>query len=118
MIARFNPSEVITCGATLGGHAALVFGTLLAASRVVAVEPVAHLIADELERYNDRRWRSVLAALPVPSPGQGFNALETMTRCRFSGEAFVLFGTGRGSANDEAAHLNLVHAQWLAAPTA
>jgi hypothetical protein len=114
MIASFNASEVITCGVALGGHAALVFGALLAASRVVAVEPVAHLIADELERYNDRRWRNVLAALPGPSPGQRFNAVDVMTRCGFAGEAFVLCGTGRVNANDYAAHLNLIHAQWLA----
>ena len=114
MIARFNASKVITCGAALGGHAALVFGAILAATRVVAVEPVAHLVADELERYNDRRWRDVLAALPEPSPGQRFNALDVMTRCQFGGDAFVLFGTGRGNADGQAAHLNLVHAQWLA----
>jgi hypothetical protein len=114
MIASFNASEVIACGVALGGHAALVFGALLAASRVVALEPVAHLIANELDCYNDRRWRNILAALPAPSPGQTFNALTVMTRCRFDGDAFVLFGTGRGDAGSQAAHLNLVHAQWLA----
>jgi hypothetical protein len=114
IIARSSASEVITCGSALDGHAALVFGALLAASRIVAVEPVAHLIADQLERYNDQRWQNVLAALPVSSPGQQFDALEVLTRCRFGGDALVLFGTGRGIANDQAAHLNLVHAQWLA----
>lgn len=114
LIAELAPTEVITCGSGLGGHASLVFGTLLGARRIVAVEPVAHLIAEELTLYNDRRWQRVLARLPEPSPAREYAVPTLMASCRFNGHGFVLFGTGRGVDLAQAAHLNLVHAQWLA----
>ena len=67
MIVRLAPSEIVTFGTGLGGHAALIFGVLLGARRIVAVEPAAHLIGDVLARYNDRRWQRELAALPDPA---------------------------------------------------
>ena len=65
-LAASAAGDVTTFGRGLGGYSALVFGVLLRARRIVTVEPVAHLIAEELARYCDRRWERVLPALPDP----------------------------------------------------
>lgn len=114
IVAGLEPTEVFTCGTGLGGHAALIFGVLLGADRIVAFEPPAHLIADELARYNDRRWRSLMTELPSPELARSFEVPALMTRRQFAGHAFVLYGTGRGDEHNDAAHQNLIHAQWLA----
>jgi hypothetical protein len=114
IIVGLDPAEILTCGSGLGGHAALIFGVLLGADRIVAFEPAAHLIADELARYNDRRWQGLMTALPDPSLARKFDVPALMASRDFSGHAFVLFGTGRGNESNEDAHQNLIHAQWLA----
>ena len=114
MIAGSGAAGVVAAGAGLGGHAALVFGTLLGAARIVAVEPVAHLIAEELASYNDRRWARVLAAIPRPSPARLFDVPTLMGRRGFTGVALVLFGTGRAGGDVQSVHPSQVHAEWLA----
>ena len=111
-IDKRAPSELIICGTGLGGYAALVFGALLGADRIVAVEPASHLIQAELELYNDRRWQRESASVPDPSLASQYAATRLLEA--FAGEAFVLFGTGRHTPCGQAAHLNLIHAQWLA----
>lgn len=116
VVAGREPSvdTLITCGAGAGGHAALVLGILLGAARVVAAEPPAHLIADELELYHDLRWARTLAALPDPAEARRFDVSALLATTGWPGRAFVLLGTGRGNAHHDAVHQNAIHAHRLA----
>jgi hypothetical protein len=114
MIEDFAPSQVITFGEGAGGHAALVFGVLLGASRIVALEPPAHLIADELQRYNDRRWHHELDELPDPATARKYDVIPLIAAAGFHGRAFILFGTQRSNDYHDAVHLTTIHAHRLA----
>jgi hypothetical protein len=91
-----------------------VYGILLGARRIVAIEPPAHLIADELARYNDRRWGHLLAALPDPSQAVEYDVVPLIERARFDGRAFVLLGTRRRNDHPDAVPLDAIHAHRLA----
>ncbi|WP_406698814.1 cupin-like domain-containing protein [Singulisphaera sp. Ch08] len=114
MIVEFAPSEVITFGEGVGGHAALVFGVLLGASRIVALEPPAHLIADELQRYHDRRWQHELNELPDLITARKYDVPRLIEDRGFNGRAYILFGTQPGNDHYDAVHLNTIHAHRLA----
>lgn len=114
MVAELAPSELVTCGAGIGGHAALVFGILLGAARIVAFEPPGHLIADELALYNDRRWHLELAELPDPAEASRFDPSALIAETGFRGRIRVLLGTQRSNAYHDAVHQNVVHAHRLA----
>ena len=109
-----EPSEVVTFGEGLGGHAALVFGAALGARRIVAVEPVSHLDADELARHHDRRWERAVAALDDPSLARRSDVHALFDRLGYDGRAFVLFGTRRGNDHHDAVNQNVIHAHRLA----
>jgi pimeloyl-ACP methyl ester carboxylesterase len=114
LIAELAPSEIITFGEGIGGHAALVYGALLSATRIVAIEPPSHLIADELALYNDRRWERVLAELPEPATARRHDVPALFDRTGYPGRAYVLFGTQRGNPHHDAVNHNVIHAQRLA----
>jgi hypothetical protein len=114
LFAELAPSEVITFGEGIGGHAALVYGALLGATRIVAIEPPSHLIADELALYNDRRWERALAELPEPATARRYDVPALFARTSYAGRAYVLFGTRRGNEHPDAVHYNVIHAHRLA----
>ena len=115
MFNGFQPSEVIACGTGLGGHAVLVFGALLYATRVVAVEPVAHLIAQELASYNDRRWRGVLEDAPRIAAAARFRRPGCDPAAPGSPATPSSCSARVGAtAPPRPAHHNLIHAHWLA----
>jgi hypothetical protein len=114
LIAELAPSEVITFGEGIGGHAALVYGALIGATRIVAIEPPSHLIADELALHNDRRWERALAELPEPATARRHDVPALFARTSYAGRAYVLFGTRRGNEHHDAVHHNVIHAHRLA----
>ncbi len=114
IIDGLGPSRLITLGEGVGGHAALVFGILLRADRIVAVQPAAHLIAGVLEQYADRRWPGTLAEMPDPAEAERFDAYALLGRHSFDGHAHILLGTRRTTDGADAVHQNAIHAQWLA----
>ncbi len=113
IIDGLEPSRLITLGEGVGGHAALVFGILLRADRIVAVQPAAHLIGPVLERYADRRWPGTLAEMPDLDEAERFDAFALMRRRSYEGHAHVLLGTRRTNDGVDAVHQNAIHAQWL-----
>ncbi len=113
MIVGLEPSEIITFGEGLGGLAALIFGVLLGARRVVAVEPVAHLIRDELVRYHDRRWEEALSEFPKPTLAKEYQIATLIARNGFDGRIHALYGTRPGNNQADTVHLNVIHAYWL-----
>ena len=113
LIDGLAPSRIIAVGRGVGGHAALVYGVMLGASRIVAIEPYAHLIGDVLEQYHDLRRPSELSRLPDPSVARRFEVNSLIDRRGYPGDVRVLLGTRRGNAHADAVHQNSIHAHWL-----
>jgi hypothetical protein len=114
LIKELAPSAIITFGEGLGGHAALVYGGLLGASRIVAIEPPAHLIADELASHNDHRWERALVELPEPEIARHYDVPSLFKRIGYTGRAFILLGSRRGNDHHDAVSHNVIHAHRLA----
>jgi hypothetical protein len=114
LVSALRPARVVACGAGAAGHAAMVHGILLGASRIVVVEPPAHLIADELALYHDSRWEHALDALPDPAEARRFDVSALLEQSAFDGEVLLLLGTRRGNDHHDAVHQNSIHAHRLA----
>ena len=114
LIDELAPGRVLTCGSGVAGHAALVYGVLLGASRIVAVEPLAHRVAESLAQYHDRRTYPELAHEPDPALARRCDVFPLMGRSGFKGEAHILLGSRRTNDHPDAVHLNAIHAEWLA----
>ena len=114
IINELSPDRVITIGRGIGGHAALVYGVLLGAGRIVAIEPFAHLVEEVLEAYNDRRWPRELDRMPDPALARRFEVTGLIDREGYRGHAHILLGTRRIDDHEEAVHLSSIHAHWLA----
>ncbi len=114
LIDELAPERVLTCGSGVAGHAALVYGVLLGASRIVAVEPLAHRVAESLAMYHDRRTYPELAHEPDPALARRCDVFPLMGRSGFQGEAHILLGSRRTNDHPDAVHLNAIHAEWLA----
>jgi|GEM_PF-5878815 len=114
LITELSPSEVIAFGTGLGGHAALVYGILLGVQRIVAIDPPAHLIAEDLVRHNDHRWHAELSELPEETLARRYDVVTLASQTSFKGRAFILFGTQHANEHADAVHLDVLHAHWLA----
>ena len=114
MIAELAPGRIMTLGGGVAGHAALVYGVLLGADRIIVVEPLAHLIDEVLEQYHDRRMHPDLASKPDQTLARRCEVVPLMGRVGFPGEAHVLLGSRRVNDHPDAVHLNAIHAEWLA----
>ncbi len=58
----------MTIGQSMGGYAALLFGTLLDADRIVAFGPLSHLDPAEAARAGDLRFLRIMQSLAADPP--------------------------------------------------
>jgi pimeloyl-ACP methyl ester carboxylesterase len=63
LIACQRVDRLVTVGSSAGGYAALVFGTLLDADRVLCFAPQTTIDPDILSRMSDHRWTGLLRDL-------------------------------------------------------
>jgi acetyl esterase/lipase len=63
MLADHELDRLVVAGASAGGYAALVFGTLLGADTVLCFSPQTILDLDVLDRMGDHRWDEQLKPL-------------------------------------------------------
>jgi pimeloyl-ACP methyl ester carboxylesterase len=94
LIDAIHPSRVITIGQSMGGYAAIMFGMLLRAERIVAFGPLSHLNPDEAIRFGDRDFLSVMQSLQLDPPRSLCTDLVQLGReVDYQGELHVIFGT-------------------------
>lgn len=106
-----QPSEVITIGQSMGGYAALVFGALLEADKVVAFAPQAFIDASLLESYNDRRYTTVLREICDSKLESKYLDIVTLYQhYDRQPKVHVFFGTKGGDSEAETVHLDALHA--------
>jgi hypothetical protein len=58
IINKINYSMIITIGGSMGGYAALLFGSLLSVNGIIAFGPQTFIDKDNREKYKDNRWKS------------------------------------------------------------
>jgi hypothetical protein len=63
LVAAQKPRRLVMTGASAGGYAALVFGTLLGADVVLCFSPQTLLEPEQLEQIDDHRWDANLKPL-------------------------------------------------------
>ena len=114
-VDELTPGSVATLGAgPVAGHAALVYGALIGADRVVAVEPLAHLIPEVRALYHDHRPFPGLARAPDPDLARRWDGADLLARSGDGGPVHVLLGSRRANDHPDAVHQAAIHAEWLA----
>ena len=115
LIHSIRPGRVTTIGQSMGGYAAIMFGMLVGADRVIAFGPLSHLDPVEAVRYGDRRFLPVMESLASDPPKTGYYDLAQLgARLDHRGAVHVIFGTHPGLADGESGNLDALHALRLA----
>jgi pimeloyl-ACP methyl ester carboxylesterase len=111
LIRSIRPSRVWTIGQSMGGYAALLFGMLLEADRIIAFGPLSHLDHEEAIRYGDRRFLPVMRSLAADRPKSGYYDLVRLGRnLDYRRPIHVVFGTHPGIEDDSSGNLDAIHA--------
>lgn len=107
-IAALQPASVGTIGQSMGGYAAVLFGTLLNANAVLAFGPLSYLRSDWARRDDDTRWLAVMETLDRFPPGQRYSDLPALIAASVAPPAMhLVYGTGAeadGPANRDDLH--------------
>lgn len=111
IIAQIQPSEVITIGQSMGGYAAILFGTLLEADRILSFGPLSFLDVERALTYHDRRWLKVMLDLQEnPPPVSYLDLPELCGRMKTQSDLRVFFGTQPDAGATESVNLDALHA--------
>src|SRR4051794_39285534 len=70
-ITRSGAERVVMAGASAGGYAALLFGSLCGADVTVAFSPQTFIDADNRQQSGDTRWQEYIDALHASASGRG-----------------------------------------------
>jgi hypothetical protein len=115
LIRSIRPSRVWTIGQSMGGYAAILFGMLLDAERIIAFGPLSHLDPVEAVRFGDRRFLSVMNSLAADRLKSRYDDLaELGERLAYRGPLHVIFGTHAGVDDGDFGNLDAIHAFRLA----
>lgn len=111
MIEAIQPSKVITIGQSMGGYAAIMFGTLLQADLILSFGALSFLCPKEALTYHDRRWLGVMMDLEQIPPPVRYMDLPAL--CREMGETsemHLFFGTKPDENTTDSVNLDVLHA--------
>lgn len=111
IIAMIQPSEVVTIGQSMGGYAAILFGILLKADRILSFGPLSFLKVDQALMYHDRRWLSVMIDLQDNPPPVQYLDLPGLHRQKgYQPDLRIFFGTRPDEGATESVNLDVLHA--------
>ena len=114
-IQAIRPSRVMTIGQSMGGYAAIMFGMLLQADRIVAFGPTTYLDPAEAKCFGDRRYMQAIEALQADPPKSAYLDLTALgTALDHRGEIHLLFGTRPDTDDGASSHVDAIHALRLA----
>ncbi|WP_224371002.1 hypothetical protein [Hyalangium versicolor] len=111
LIAAIRPSQVWCIGDSMGGHAAVLFGMLLRADRIVSIGPLSHFDPDLARRYNDKRFLWAMDAVAAAPPGNRYLDLPRIAReVDFQGRLDLIIGSSAGENAPDAVNIDVMHA--------
>ncbi len=111
LIQAVAPSEVWCVGESMGGYAALLYGILLGASRIVSFGPLSTFSAIFASEYEDLRWRDVMLRLDPAEVPVTTDLPELARRMGHASRVHLIAGTSAGSGAPEAVNLDVMHAE-------
>lgn len=116
IIREIRPSRVITVGQSMGGYAAIMFGTLLNVDQIISFGPLSYLNSEEAVKYHDHRWLRVMRDLEKNRPVVCYFDLPRLCQDRgIKSQIDLFFGTKPDREDStESVNLDAVHAQRFA----
>jgi pimeloyl-ACP methyl ester carboxylesterase len=115
LIDAIQPSKVIAIGQSMGGYAAIMYGMLLGADRIVAFGPLSHLNPDEAIRFGDNDFLPVMQSLQVDRPRSVCTDLVRLGReVDYQGGLYIIFGTHLEHNDGMSCTFDAIHALRLA----
>ena len=115
VIRSIRPSRVITIGQSMGGYAAIMFGILLNADRIVAFGPLSYLNSRKARCDGDLRYLPAMNGLELDPPRSCYFDLPSLGKALdYRGTLHVIFGTYPGDDDGVSCHIDAMHAFRLA----
>ena len=114
VIAAMMPSHVWCVGESMGAYAAIMYGVLLNASRIVSFGALSTFSPSFALQYRDMRWHSIMEKLGE-NPISTTTDLPTLIRQRgFVNPLHMVIGTSAGAQAPEDINLDVMHGQRFA----
>lgn len=111
LVAAIRPSQVWCIGDSMGGYAAVLFGMLLRADRIVSICPLSTFDPDFARRYNDKRFLWAMDAVAATVPDNKYLDLPRLAReLDHQGRVDLILGTNAGDTAPEAVNFDVMHA--------
>ncbi|MGK5045554.1 hypothetical protein ACQ4WP_06570 [Janthinobacterium sp. GB4P2] len=126
LVRSMAPSQTTTIGQSMGAYAAVMYGLLLDAQKIVAFGPLSFLDVQQARLYHELRWLPVMESLAQDPPPSGYYDLAALCRTRATEhtQMHLVFGTrpdvasagsSASASASESVNLDAMHAQRLAA---
>lgn len=114
IIAAMMPSQVWCIGESMGGFAAIMYGILLNASRIVSFGSLSTFSPSFASQYRDLRWHSIMKRLGE-DPISITTDLPTLAHhYGFDNPLHIVVGTSAGAQAPESINLDVMHSQRFA----
>jgi len=113
IIKEIKPSKIITIGQSMGGYAAIMYGALLEADKVISFGPLSCFDADKLEVLRDYRWLDLVKKIQSTRPKVFYDDLPKLLAGKKRKTEFEIFyGThpGENAERMEAVNYDAAHA--------
>ncbi|MGI4846672.1 MAG: alpha/beta hydrolase family protein [Janthinobacterium lividum] len=114
IIATMRPSKIITIGQSMGAYAAVLFGMLLDADKVIAYGPLSYIRHDWIARDNDIRWLSLFKLLADDRPEKCYDDLLALAATRASLPVMEILTGTNPDGTGGIANMDLLHARRFA----
>ncbi len=114
-IEHLQPSMIVTIGQSMGGYAALIFGALLKADKIISFAPLSFIDPEKLNFFGDRRYYQALKKInDIKLDVKYLDVLEVFSSVKHDPEIHVVFGVD-GDSDRELVHMDSMHALRLQA---
>lgn len=109
-IEAIRPSFIVTIGQSMGGYAALVFGALLGAHKIISFAPLSFIDARRLKLFGDHRYYQALIKLEeIEIQKKYLDVLGLFDDANHHSDIHVIFGADM-DAGRELVHMDSMHA--------
>ncbi len=113
LVAAMQPSALWCVGESMGGYAAVLYGLLLQAERIVAFGALSTFNAAFAEQYGDRRWLGTMKNMN-PALVEASDLPALARRQQYRGRLHLVQGTFAGKNAPDAVNLDVMHSRRFA----
>jgi hypothetical protein len=114
-ITMMQPSQIICIGESMGGYAAILYGILLGADRIISAGPLSTFDPFFAEQHHDHRWIGIMQQIDAQQTvPRAYLDLPSLANAQhFQGQLHLILGMSAGEDAPNDINLDMIHAERL-----